>query len=81
MITHVGGLDSAADTLLNYPKIPGGKKMVYAQISMPMTAISDFAELGKNDKLYKELAEICAKHNNLWNKEAEDYLLANAKPI
>lgn len=81
MITHVGGLDSGADTLLNYPKIPGGKKMVYAQISMPMTAIADFAELGKSDPFYKDLADICAKHNNLWSKEAEDYLLANAKAI
>ena len=81
MITHVGGLDSAAETLLNYPKIPGGKKMVYAQISMPMTAIIDFAELGKSDPFYKDLADICARHNNLWSKEAEDYLLANAKAI
>ena len=55
--------------------------MVYAQISMPMTAITDFAELGKSDPFYQDLADICARHNNLWSKEAEDYLLANAKAI
>lgn len=81
MITHVGGLDAAADTLLNYPSIPGGKKMVYAQISMPMTAIDDFAKLGESDAFYKGLADICTKHNQIWSKEAEDYLLANAKAI
>lgn len=81
MITHIGGLDSAAEVLLNYPAIPGGKKMVYAQISLPMTAIEDFAALGESDPLFKELAALCAKNNNIWSKEAEAYLLANAKAI
>ena len=25
MVTHIGGLDAAAETTLNLPKIPGGK--------------------------------------------------------
>jgi len=81
MVTHIGGLDAVAETTLNLPKIPGGKKLVYTHISMPMTAIDDFAKLGETDPFYKGLAEICAKHNNLWSEEAEKYLLANAKPI
>ena len=38
-------------------------------------------ELGKTDPLFAELHRLCAKHNGLWNGEAEKYLLANAKPI
>ena len=26
MVTHIGGLDAAAEATLNLPKIPGGKK-------------------------------------------------------
>ena len=81
MISHVGGLDSAIDTTLNLPNIKGAKKLVYTHISMPMTAIADFEELGKTDKFYKDLADICAKHNGVWSAEAEKYLLANAKKI
>ena len=46
-ITHVGGIDSAAQTTLDLPKIPGGKKLVYTHKSMPMTAIDDFRSWGK----------------------------------
>ena len=81
MITHVGGLDSVCETTLNLPHIKGGKKLVYTNISMPMTALADFAELGKSDPLYRELAEIVAANNGLWCAEAERYLLANAKAI
>lgn len=73
MITHVGGLDSAAQTTLNLPKIPGGKKLVYTHIDMPMTAISDFGKM--EDPFFKELDACCQKHNGLWNKEAEKMLL------
>ena len=81
MISHFGGLDSVIPTTLNLPNIKGAKKLVYTNISMPMTAIEDFEELGKTDKLFKDLAEICKRHNGLWNEEAEKYLLTNAKPI
>ena len=81
MVTHVGGLDSAADATLNLVNIPGGKRLVYTHVSMPMTAIADFAEKGKTDPLFAELDRICSAHNGLWSKEAEDYLLANAPKI
>ena len=81
MITHVGGLDSAAETILNLPKIPGGKKLVYTNISMPMTALDDFEALGKNNRMFKDLAEIIKKSNGLWSKEAEEHLLVNAQKI
>jgi len=74
MITHVGGLDSVIDTTLNLPKIPGGKKLIYTGISMPLTAIEDFGS-SKDPKL-QEIAKIIDKNNGLWCAEAEKYLLA-----
>jgi len=81
MITHIGGLDSAAHTTLNLPNIPGGKKLIYTHISMELTAIEDFEEKGKTDPMFKALAEIVARNNGLWCAEAERYLLSHAKPI
>ena len=78
MVTHVGGIDSAADATLNLVSVPGGKRLVYTHVSMPMTAIADFAEKGKDDPFFAELDRICSAHNGLWSKEAEDYLLAHA---
>ncbi|MGI5868535.1 MAG: zinc-binding dehydrogenase [Kiritimatiellia bacterium] len=81
MITHVGGLDCVAETTLDLPKIPGGKKLVYTQISMPLTAIADFERLGADNDVFAGLAKIVAKNNNLWCAEAERFILANAKSI
>lgn len=81
MVTHVGGLDSAFQATLDLIDIPGGKRLVYTHINMPMTAIHDFAEKGKNDPFYAELDRICAANSGLWCKEAEEYLLANAPKV
>ena len=81
MITHVGGLNAVVETTLNLPKIPGGKKLIYPNIHMELTAIDDFAKKGETDLMFKKLAEICAANNNLWCGEAEEYLLANAPAI
>jgi len=77
MITHVGGMDAVIETTLNLPKIKGGKKLIYTGINMPLTAIADFAEKGKTDPFFAELAKIVEKHNMLWNAEAEKVLLAH----
>jgi len=81
MVTHVGGIDCVIETTLNLPKITGGKKLIYTNISMPLTAINDFRGLGEKDPLFKKLADIVEGNNGLWNLEAEKYLLANAKSI
>ena len=81
MISHVGGLDSVIDTTLNLPEIKGAKKLAYTHVSMPMTAIADFEKLGETDPFFKDLSDICKKHNGIWSTEAENYLLANAKKI
>lgn len=47
MVTHIGGLDAVPETVLNLPDIPGGKKLIYNGVTMPLTAIADFAEKGK----------------------------------
>ena len=75
MVTHVGGIDAAIDTTLNLPKIPGGKKLIYTGVNMPLTAIADFAALGEKDARFKTLAELVAKNNGLWSAEAERFVL------
>ena len=79
MVTHVGGLDAVADTTCNLPGIPGGKKLCYTQFDMPLTAIEDFEELGKDNELFAKLDESCKAHNGLWNPEAEKILFAHFK--
>ncbi len=81
LVTHIGGLDAAIDTTLDLPRIPGGKKLIYTHISLPLTAIDDFAEKGGSDPLFAELHRLVGETGGLWNGEAEKLLLASAKPI
>lgn len=79
MITHVGGLDSVAEVTKDLPNVPGGKKLVYTHINMPMTAIEDFGKLGETDPFFKELDAVCKKNKGLWSAEAEKMLLEHFK--
>ena len=81
MITHVGGLNAVIDTTMNLPKIPGGKKLIYTNIEMELTAIDDFEKLGKDNDMFKTLDKLVKKNNGLWSAEAEKFLLENAKKI
>ncbi|MFO7637559.1 MAG: zinc-binding dehydrogenase [Clostridia bacterium] len=76
MVTHIGGLDCVAEATLNLPNIPGGKKLIYTHIRMPLTGINELEERG-----YGELARICAENRGLWCKRAEDHLLQHAEGI
>lgn len=78
LVTHIGGLDAVIDTTMRMPEIPGGKKLIYTHIEMPLTAITDFAAKSATDPLFAALDEICSRNNGLWSVEAENYLLANA---
>ncbi len=82
MITHIGGLNADAETTLSLPNIPGGKKLIYTHVELPLTAIADFekkaSEGGKYAELFSDLAKICEKSNGLWCKEAEDRILKEA---
>ena len=77
MVTHIGGLDAVAETTLNLPKIPGGKKLIYTHLEMPLTALTDLRAKGAEDSRYTALADIVDAHKGLWCPEAEEYLLAN----
>jgi len=81
MVTHIGGLDSVIDTTLRLPDIPGGKKLIYTNISLELTALDELKDKASTDPLFKDLAEIVEENNGIWSKKAEDYLLENGRPI
>jgi len=81
MITHIGGLNAVIETTLNLPNIPGGKKLIYTNYKMPLTAIEDFHKMGENNPFYAQLHQLVQKHNGLWNVDAERYLMENAEKI
>ncbi|TKG91204.1 L-sorbose 1-phosphate reductase [Puteibacter caeruleilacunae] len=81
LVTHIGGLNAVIETTLNLPNIPGGKKLMYTHIDLPLTALTEFEEKGKDNKLFAKLDEITKRNNGLWSIEAEEYLLANAPAI
>ena len=77
MITHIGGMDAVIDTTMHLPQIPGGKKLIYTHIELPLTALSDFAKLGETDPRFKTLDTLVKENNGLWSAKAETYLLEN----
>lgn len=79
MITHIGGLNAAVETTLNLPAIPGGKKLIYTHIELPLTAIADFGKT--DDPLMAELARITQENGGLWCARAEAYLLEHGKKL
>lgn len=81
LVTHVGGLNAVVDATCHLPEIPGGKKLIYTHLEMPLTPITDFGKLGEANPVYKQLAAICNKNKGLWSVEAETYLLANAERL
>ena len=68
--THIMGLNHVCESILNLPKMPGGKKIVYSGKEFPVTDVSAF---GENNELEKHLKELVDAHDGLWNAEAEQY--------
>ena len=81
LVTHIGGLGAVIEATKHLPEIPGGKKLIYTHIEMPLTPIADFAKLGETNEVYKHLAAVCDKNQGLWSIEAEAFLLANADKL
>ena len=81
LVSHIGGLNAVIETTLNLPQIPGGKKLIYTHIEMPLTAIKDFAKIGEINPVFARLAKKCDEHKGLWNIEAEQILLDNADKL
>ncbi|AEC02846.1 zinc-binding dehydrogenase [Parasphaerochaeta coccoides] len=78
MITHIGGMDAVPQAVIDLPNIPGGKKLIYVDIKLPLVAIDEFGARAGTDPLFKKLHELVTKNNGLWSPEAEKYLLANS---
>jgi threonine dehydrogenase-like Zn-dependent dehydrogenase len=81
MITHVGGLDAVVQTTLDLPRIPGGKKLIYNHVRMPLTAIDEFGAKAAESpeplkSILRELDRICKANGGLWCAEAEKFLLS-----
>ncbi|MBP2058201.1 threonine dehydrogenase-like Zn-dependent dehydrogenase [Lactobacillus colini] len=74
VITHVLGLNAAAETTLSQPNIGGGKKVVYTHKNF------DRIELAKVDP-NTELGKILSKHDGLWSHEAEQWIMNNMPDI
>ncbi|MFH0963026.1 MAG: zinc-binding dehydrogenase [Planctomycetota bacterium] len=81
MITHVGGLSAAKEATLHLPELAGWKKLIYTHVDTPLVAIADFAERGKVDPLFAQLAEICGRHRGMWSLEAERLFLSKAPKL
>lgn len=78
MVSHILGMKAVEDTLYAMEKPSGAKKVCYNELDIPLIAIDDLPELGKNDPMYAELAAIVKRNGGMWCAEAENYLLANA---
>ncbi len=81
IVSHILGLNAVKETLFAMEKPSGAKKVCYNELDLPLIAIADLDELGKNNELYRELAKIVKAHGGIWNAEAEKYLLENAPRI
>ena len=78
MVSHILGLNAAADTIFAMEKPNGAKKVCYNELNLPLIAIADLEGLGKTNELYRQLDLLVKKHGGMWNPEAEQYLLENA---
>jgi threonine dehydrogenase-like Zn-dependent dehydrogenase len=81
MITHIGGIDSAAEAIENLFFNDTATTEIYTQKSLPLTALEDFEDLGKTDSFFGELARLVDRSDGLWSVEAEKYLLEKAPKI
>lgn len=74
VITHVLGLNAAAETTLSQPEIGGGKKLTYPGKKFDRIELAKVAP-------DSELGKILAKHNGLWSPEAEKWILETMPDI
>lgn len=81
MVSHILGLRAVKEGIFAMEHPSGAKKVCYTELDLPMTALSDFEELGKTDPMYAELDAIVKANGGLWSAEAEAYLLAHAPRI
>ena len=75
MVTHIGGLNCVAETVLNLPHIPGGKKLIYTHAEMPLIPLDALRDHAAENPDYAALADIVDAHCGLWSAQAEAFLL------
>ena len=81
IVSHILGMKAVPETIFAMEKPSGAKKVCYNELDIPLVAIADLEELGKDNEMYRELAKIVKNNNGVWCAEAEEYLLANAPRI
>lgn len=74
VVTHVLGLNAAAETTMHQREIGGGKKLTYTHKAF------DRIELASVDPA-TPLGEILARHDGVWSQEAEQWILENKPDI
>lgn len=79
LVSHIGGLDCAAQATRDLPSIPGGKKLVYCGIDLPLTALDDLESLAAGNPFLAGLHRICQAHGGQWSPEAETYVLTRGQ--
>lgn len=80
VVSHILGLNAAAETTLNLPKVGGAKKLVYTGKNLPLMPLKALKK-SEGSVFEQTLAMILEKHDGLWSKEAEDYVLEHAPDI
>ncbi|SIQ12619.1 Threonine dehydrogenase [Alkalispirochaeta americana] len=81
LVTHVGGLNAVPGATLNLDTLPGGKKLVYPGVYLPLVALDELDQIAAGDRWYEPLAQLVSSADGLWSGEAERWLLANAPAI
>ncbi|MBQ8578055.1 MAG: zinc-binding dehydrogenase [Clostridia bacterium] len=81
MVSHIMGLNAAKEAVFAMEHPSGAKKVCYSSIDLPIVALSEFEERGKQDPMFAELDRITKAHGGLWSEEAEQYLLEHAPQL
>ena len=81
LVSHILGLHAVPEAILDMEVPNGAKKVCYTGIDIPLIAVDDLENKGKDNELYRELALIVKRNGGLWCTEAEKYLLENGPKL
>jgi hypothetical protein len=81
LVTHIGGLQAVPDAVTALPDIPGGKKLIYTHLDLPLIALGDLERLGGENSWFTQLSQIMSSHQGMWCVDAERYVLESAPRI
>ena len=81
LVSHILGLRAVPEAILDMEVPNGAKKVCYTGIDIPLIAVDDLENKGKDNELYRELAIIVKRNGGLWCTEAEKYLLENGPKL